>query len=744
MQRPPAPVRIRTGHHLTGVVALVLAVTTGLVTWAAPAAASVEVTDRETLLPGLEFARIQTVLASGETARGTMVRFDPGDPMLTLRTVPAGGGLAGLAPVPSIAERSPTAVAAINGGFWVDPPDGAPTGRPHGVSVLDGSLRTGPRTLWGVPGNRGTMGVTPDARVVFSRLAGAVTVTRPDGTVIPVDELNTEFLNRRGWDEQILLYTPAYPTAVTVPAGGVALTLADLDLRPNTVATPTVAAVTGGGGDGVQLPVPEGGGLLVAQPAVADSLSGIPVGEAVSIQPGILALDGDPDVWAQVAQALPAGPYIVSEGVRTRSAQWIEEGFSHERHNGPRVSRSGIGVTAGGEVMLVTVDGRQPGWSPGMNMWEFANLLIDLGAVEALSLDGGGSTTSVVLGEVRNRPSNGFLRSVANALVVEHSYPLAHSQRLAGANRYGTAAAIALAAHPDGADQVVLARGRDFPDALAGGPLAHQLGAPLLLTDTAVLPDVTAQALAALGASRVRVLGGPAAVSKEVVDDLRARGLTVDRLSGADRAATASAIAQALPGDPRRDTVVLASGRTFADALVAAAPAGRLGAPILLTDPQQLPAATVEYLRALTPTEIVIVGGEQVVGPEVERSLAELAPLTAVRRLAGPDRYATAEKIATWAVDTIGLGTEVVVARGDEFPDALAGGPFAAGRGALLMIVPPGDPLAETAASTTWLRTHRGPLELVHLLGGQAVLPLYDRLRLDQLVEEEALPAPAG
>ncbi len=84
-----------------------------------------------------------------------------------------------------------------------------------------------------------------------------------------------------------------------------------------------------------------------------------------------------------------------------------------------RNPRTGVGFTARGHVLLLTVDGRQPGWSVGMTMVQFARQFIRLGATWALNLDGGGSTTMVVRGKVRNRPSDGSLRRVGSAILVK-------------------------------------------------------------------------------------------------------------------------------------------------------------------------------------------------------------------------------------------------------------------------------------------------------------------------------------
>jgi putative cell wall-binding protein len=113
-------------------------------------------------------------------------------------------------------------------------------------------------------------------------------------------------------------------------------------------------------------------------------------------------------------------------------------------------------------------------------------------------------------------------------------------ERVAGEDRYETAAFAALAAFPAGADAVVLARGDDFPDALAGAYLAGQLGGPVLLTQPAELPEVTATAIETLGATQIYLLGGPAAISPEVEEGF-GEEFTVTRVQGTTRYGTAAA-----------------------------------------------------------------------------------------------------------------------------------------------------------------------------------------------------------
>lgn len=193
--------------------------------------------------------------------------------------------------------------------------------------------------------------------------------------------------------------------------------------------------------------------------------------------------------------------------------------------------------------------------------------------------------------------------------VVRQLAPLASEgvQRVQGSDRYETAAAVATTAFPD-ASEVLVASGEDFPDALAAGSAGAALGSPLLLAQRTGLPPATASALRELSPSRVTVVGGAAAVDPAVLQQLRdlLPGAAVIRLQGADRYATAAAVA--------RDTwesvpaPLLASGENFPDALAGAA----LGAPLLLTRRDCLPPATARAYADLGVRDVTGLGGAAV------------------------------------------------------------------------------------------------------------------------------------
>ena len=114
--------------------------------------------------------------------------------------------------------------------------------------------------------------------------------------------------------------------------------------------------------------------------------------------------------WPDVFDTIGGNPTLVKDG------QIIvgNEGTSFfARH-----PRTGVGTTPDGRVLFVTVDGRQDGYSVGMTPLRFAKLFVSLGANYAMNLDGGGSTTMVVNGDVINRPSDGYERYVSSALLL--------------------------------------------------------------------------------------------------------------------------------------------------------------------------------------------------------------------------------------------------------------------------------------------------------------------------------------
>ena len=242
-------------------------------------------------------------------------------------------------------------------------------------------------------------------------------------------------------------------------------------------------------------------------------------------------------------------------------------------------------------------------------------------------------------------------------------------ERVAGANRYATAIAASARAFPEGADDVVVASGESFADALAATPVAARLEGPLLLTRRDVVPDGLAAELRRLDPDRIILAGGTAAVSAGVELAL-ATIAPVQREAGADRFGTSVELAYAAfsTGVP---VAFLANGRNFPDALAAGNVAARLGGPVLLVERDRVPGAIEDAVEGLRPARLVLVGGPAAVSEDVRR---QLAPHDRVDRVGGADRYETAAALVGEAPGTSAVG---VVASGRDFADALAGGAVA-------------------------------------------------------------------
>lgn len=255
-------------------------------------------------------------------------------------------------------------------------------------------------------------------------------------------------------------------------------------------------------------------------------------------------------------------------------------------------------------------------------------------------------------------------------------------RRLAGEDRYATAAAVSRSQFSAGVSVAIVVTGANFPDALAAGPVAARRRGPVLLVTRNAIPAATAEELRRLQPGRIVVVGGPRAVSAAVTAQLEhftAGG--VQRLWGDDRYRTAAALSSAVFDSA--DTVYVAHGGNFPDALAAVPAAHAADAPLLLLPRDSVPYVTAEEIRRLGARRIVILGGTAVVGAEAERQLREL--VQEVVRLNGSDRSSTSAVLSS---STFPAGAPVVyLATGASYADALAGGPVAALAGGPVLLV---------------------------------------------------------
>jgi putative cell wall-binding protein len=309
-----------------------------------------------------------------------------------------------------------------------------------------------------------------------------------------------------------------------------------------------------------------------------------------------------------------------------------------------------------------------------------------------------------------------------------------------GADRFATGAEAARAGFAaSGAPVAVIATGRNFPDALGGSALAGALDAPLLLVDTARVPEDVADVLTELGTKRAIILGGTAALAPAVETQLIAAmglGSQVERIAGGDRYDTARRVAARAVDElgPLFDGVAfVATGANFPDALAAGPIAAAAGMPIYLVSNAAGDAVTIDAMSDDSVSLVNVLGGTSAVTDGTLAALVTEFGEDRVDRLAGANRYETAAKVASYGCADAkltwnGLG----IATGEAFPDALAAGATLGRFGTVLML---SRPAALSSETENVLSAHRGVIDDVRFFGGTSALSLEVRARVKQVIE---------
>ena len=396
----PAPkVTARGTRARTGTAAAVAAL--WLLVLCGPAHAVAEVAGYRTgevraLAPGVEYRRI--VHPDGPVVVHVVaLRRNAGH---VLRSVLSNDRVAGPAPAQertsAICQRV-RCIAAVNGDFAF------PTGQPVGGVVAGGQMMRSPVAT------QHQLSVTPAGTLGAGTLAWSAKLVPSDLRPVAIQGLNVD----RPADA-LVLYTPAYgPSTATNQFGAeLMLRLVEPGSAPQVGHTGLVELVgfVAAGGDS---PIPADGLVLSGHGTGAAALAdlwGRKEKGAVSGR-GLLRVETTP----QVSESVGGTPVLAHEGRR-----WVADdgsAFVAGRH-----PRSVVGWNDT-EILLVTVDGRQPGYSVGMTLREAADLLMALGAAEALNLDGGGSTTLAVGASVVNRPSDRLVRRAGKEQIVHDLRP---------------------------------------------------------------------------------------------------------------------------------------------------------------------------------------------------------------------------------------------------------------------------------------------------------------------------------
>ena len=292
-----------------------------------------------------------------------------------LRPVLSNDSVAGIEALSEMAARS-QAVAMINGPYYMR------SGEILGLLKIDQMLVSTPDTP------RTSFGVLPDGKIIFDSPAFTGHVELPDKTKIPIDGVN-----RGRGESELILYNTYYAYWTLTVGGGREFLVRDgriVDIRnDNSV-------------------ISEGTVVLSASGRQAWLMADLKIGDPLKI---VQTLG---PVWDKVTQAVGAGPCLVKNGEIYMTT--LGEEFGSDVAGG-RAPRTALGITKDGKALLVVVDGRSRS-SVGYTLLELARFMLEQGAVEAMNLDGGGSSQMIIGSQIVNTPSDGRERRLGAGIAV--------------------------------------------------------------------------------------------------------------------------------------------------------------------------------------------------------------------------------------------------------------------------------------------------------------------------------------
>ncbi|WP_404455655.1 S-layer homology domain-containing protein [Virgibacillus necropolis] len=222
----------------------------------------------------------------------------------------------------------------------------------------------------------------------------------PNNTILYTSHFSSQYTETNKWGTEIVVKLPSAPS-----------------LEYGSVVTGTVESIRNPG-DTTETVIPKKGFVLSAHGTGSDKMKGIEIGDSIK-----LSIDID-EQWKNSSFMLASGPMLVEDG---KVSLTMDPNSDSARTRAPRTA---VAIDRTGEkVFFVTVDGRQEGYSNGINLTEFAEYLVSMGAYRALNMDGGGSTTMAVRYPgtekimLANLPSDGYERSVSTILMAVSTAP---------------------------------------------------------------------------------------------------------------------------------------------------------------------------------------------------------------------------------------------------------------------------------------------------------------------------------
>ena len=337
----------------------------------------------EEIAPGIEYGQTQPGRATDDESTGpwliNVLRVDLGRARIKVARALDEG--VGVETVSSLALRH-QATAAINGGYFRL--TGPYRGESIGLLLLDGKLMSEPyneRAAIGLSNYRG------QSQLLFGHLkfSGEIRVGSARRSM--------QGLNRPVSPDELIVFTPAFHRTTLTNADGV-----EVIVRGSRVVS--VNDLTGSSN------IPADGFVISAMGQSREWIKKhVRRGARISFSAALKPVEISPagHLWMNSSALLGGGPQLIRNGkvAITAKEEKMRDGFDAERH-----PRTAIAKLSSGKVLLVTVDGRQPGVSAGMSLYMLAHLLLELGAIAAINLDGGGSTTMVIHNKIVNRPSD--------------------------------------------------------------------------------------------------------------------------------------------------------------------------------------------------------------------------------------------------------------------------------------------------------------------------------------------------
>jgi hypothetical protein len=336
-----------------------------------------------------------------------ILEIDLNNEWLKLETVKANDQLSGYERTSAMAARNDSeehrVVGTINGDFY------GTGGIPVGAQVLDGVLLKSPTT-------RSVFGVTPLKQPLIDIVSFSGELNASNQSIFSVSGIN----ETRDTDE-LILFNKYFGSRTGTNYWGTEITVEYLTEHPMANDTIYVVAITkdsimatGHGNNGI----PSNGMVISGHGTASEFLNeNVFVGDTLSV---LIQL---PPIQQKIIELIGGTPRLIRNGVAT--VEWENEycprSFTYDRH-----PRTAVGFNQDStKLYFFTVDGRQPGYSVGMSLFELADYMLERSIYQGVNLDGGGSTTMVVRSNIVNSPSDAAgERTVANALMVISAAPM--------------------------------------------------------------------------------------------------------------------------------------------------------------------------------------------------------------------------------------------------------------------------------------------------------------------------------